>query len=110
MLRDGTVLQTKVSHNNDQYGADLWARIWRFQLGLESAAQFWRVIRTRTAIQRPGDLPPTAVPAAPGLPLALVMNLQYVVGMPSDLVLRMSLVDARSRWEEFLKTGEKYQG
>jgi hypothetical protein len=101
VLRDGTILETKVSHSTMQYGHELWSRIWKHQLGLASASEFWQVLATGTPANRPGDLPPPS-PAGHGLSIQLVTSLTKVANIPMHEVAKMTPEEAQKRWNEFL--------
>ena len=98
ILRDGTILQTRISHGRRQYGPGLWQRIWRHQLGLESPDQFWEVLREKRPVQRPGDQPARTPPGPGALPMGLVIQLVRVAGLSETEVGRLSRQEAEARW------------
>lgn len=84
-----------------QYGAELWGRIWKTQLALESADAFWDCLKTGQPAQRytPSATEP---PKAETLPIGLVISLTRVVGLAEADVLAMTRAQAEARWQEFL--------
>jgi hypothetical protein len=74
MLDDGTILRTRVSHGSGEIASpDLWARIWRDQLGLEKEEDFWDALRTGWPVPR-GEAPPVP-PTGPTTPGWVVAGL-----------------------------------
>jgi hypothetical protein len=103
-LADGTILRTRASHTNEQIGdRSLWRHIWRDQLGLNSEEEFWRVLETRRAADRPGDEP--ARPEGASLPGWLVDALIRQVGLPLGEVRELNEQQARERLHEFWSGG-----
>jgi hypothetical protein len=99
-LPDGTILRTRASHSNEQIGdSALWQRIWRHQLGLESEADFWRVLETRRPAPR--VVAATERPQGPSLPAWLVDALVRQVGMPLEEVRALDEEEAQARLHDF---------
>ena len=74
VLTDGTVLRTRASHSNEQIAdPNLWRRIWREQLGLESEEQFWETLRTGVPVQRTAQV--ACPPTGPSIPAWIVQGL-----------------------------------
>lgn len=103
-LKDGTILLTKVSRNNKEYGPGLWKHIWSDQLQLESEEQFWEALRSGKPVPRPQDQ--TASPDKETIPGWLVQQLHYTVGVRMDEIRDMSAAEAQERWEAFQR-GER---
>ena len=102
VLPDGQILRTKVSRGSGRYGdPNLWRRIWRDQLGLDSEEQFWDAIRTKKPVDRgPAQPePPASTASKPGW---LHRNLVLVVGVPEPEVFAMSADEAHARWTAFV--------
>jgi hypothetical protein len=111
ILRDGTILQTRVSHGHKQYGPGLWQRIWRHQLGLQSPDQFWEVLREKRPVLRAGDQPARTPPGPGALPMGLVVQLVRVAGLSEAEVGRLSRQEAEARWMAHVATiGEREIG
>ena len=95
-LADGSILRTKASHRNEQIGdPNLWHRIWKEQLGLESEEQFWTALRTRTPVPRGTEAPK-------GTPDWLIRRLINQVGLKENEALALSPEEAAARWEQFM--------
>lgn len=74
ILPDGAILRTKVSHGSGRIeDPELWHRIWRDQLGLETEAEFWEVLRARRPVPRGGVEPER--PLGPSIPAWVVSGL-----------------------------------
>jgi hypothetical protein len=101
VLPDGRILRTKVSRGSGQYGdPNLWRRIWRDQLGLESEDQFWEALRTEKPVDRTPVQPQPPASAATK-PAWLHRNLVLIAGIPEPEVLAMSADEAHARWTAF---------
>lgn len=99
-LADGTILRTKVSRDRDEYGPDLWHRIWRHQLALQTEEDFRRALRTRRPVSR-GRRAPTAK-KTPRIPGWLAQNLVRLVHVPPHELVGMTLEEAEARWRKYL--------
>ncbi|MFN0154369.1 MAG: hypothetical protein ACKVUT_08305 [Gaiella sp.] len=74
VLRDGTILRTRVSHGRGAIAdPGLWRRIWLEQLGLESEDAFWRALERGRPVQRDTDRP--VRPEGPSVPAWIVSGL-----------------------------------
>ena len=97
MLRDGTVLQTRASHGDEQIGdPGLWQRIWRHQLGLESEEQFWEALRTGEPVSREAQEQPA--PTGPSIPAWIVQGLLRA-GVLEDEIRELDAGEAQVRLE-----------
>jgi hypothetical protein len=102
ILPDGRILRTKVSHGKMQYGAQLWGHIWKTQLALQSPDQFWECLEKRRPVDRQLAAQ-AATPKTERLPAGLVVSLTKVVGLDESAVLAMTINEAETRWQEFLR-------
>jgi hypothetical protein len=96
-LANGDILRTRVSRGRGPACDDpaLWGRIWRYQLALQSEAEFWEVVRTR----RPADRGvPVVAPRQPGMPAWLFEFLVKAGGLPENDVLDMTEDEALQRY------------
>ena len=92
-LGDGTMLRTRASHSNEQIGnPNLWHRIWKHQLGLETEEQFWTALKTGKPVPREAEAPR-------GTPDWLIHQLIHTVGLTEDEALALSVEEAEARWE-----------
>ncbi len=107
VLPDGKPLFTRVSHGSGQYRSpSFWGMILREQLGV-TEDQFWDavekgVVPTRASAEPkpPGDEP---------LPMELVTQLRYAVGLSIHEIGSMTLDEAEialRQWEESLEEEE----
>jgi hypothetical protein len=103
ILPDGRILRTKVSHGKMQYGAQLWGHIWKTQLALQSPDQFWECLEKRRPVDRQLAAPSRKLPRPERLPAGLVVSLTKVVGLDESAVLAMTINEAETRWQEFLR-------
>lgn len=95
-LPDGTVLRTKVSHDEQaEVGEDLFHRILRDQLRV-TEERFWEVVRGQAKAQ--SDVARPTVEPVPGW---LVTRLLYTVGLSEAEVARMTADEARAAWLEY---------
>lgn len=95
-LSDGTLLRTKVSHDETaEIGDDLFHRILRDQLRV-TEERFWEVVRGQ-------GTPETEVvkPVVEPVPGWLVVRLIFTVGLPEAEVARMTPDEARDAWLEY---------
>jgi hypothetical protein len=101
-LDDGNILRTRISHGRGPACDDpnLWHRIWKVQLGLDSEEEFWRVLRTGTPAQR--GAPIVADVPTPRMPTWLFEFLVNVVGMAEDEVLGLSEDEAMHRYMQHI--------
>jgi len=100
ILRDGTILRTRVSHGRDEIRAPgLWRHIWRDQLGLTSEDAFWRALADGQPVAR-GDAPapPSSGPAIAAWVVAGLIR----AGMREEEIRRLDAEEAerllRERW------------
>lgn len=96
-LGNGEILRTRVSRGRGPACDDpaLWSRIWRYQLALESEADFWEVLHTRRPASRGA---PAVAPKQPGMPAWLFEFLLNVIGLSEDDVLDMTEDEAMQRY------------
>jgi hypothetical protein len=95
-LPDGTLLRTKVSHDESaEIGDDPFHRILRDQLRV-TEGRFWEVVRGQATPETEMVMP--AVEPVPGW---LVMRLLFSAGLPEAEVARMSAEEARDAWLEY---------
>ncbi|UWP84258.1 hypothetical protein [Dactylosporangium fulvum] len=101
VLKDGTVLRTRISHPPDRstYGAGLWTHILRDQLRV-SETEFWACVRggehpDRGEVEQPRD----------SLPADLVHLLITRVGLEQSVIAAMSREDAVERLQRFWTEG-----
>lgn len=101
-LENGDILRTRVSHGRGPACDDpaLWNRIWRYQLALQSEAEFWEVLRTRRPAGRSpiGRDTPTAVLQQPSMSTWLFEFLVNVIGLSENDVLDMTEEQAMQRY------------
>jgi hypothetical protein len=98
VLADGTVLRTRASHGNEQIGdPNLWQRIWRDQLGLESEDQFWEALQTGNRVPRATDAPDR--PAGSSVPAWVVQGLLRA-GVAEEEIRRLDATEAQRRLED----------
>lgn len=98
VLRDGTILRTKVSHGGGEIrDPELWRHIWRDQLGLGSDGQFWRALRTGEAVARADA--PASRPEGQPIPGWVVVGLLRA-GVGEDEIRELDAAEARARLEE----------
>ena len=106
-LPDGKPLFTRVSHGSGQYQSrSVWHMILREQLEV-TEEEFWAAvedgevpIRASVEAAPPGDEP---------LPMQLVTQLRYAVGLSIHEIGSMTLAEAEAAltaWEESLREGE----
>ncbi len=95
ILPNGAILRTKVSHGSGLIeDPDLWHRIWRDQLGLESEHQFWDALRARRPVPR-GEAEPEP-PTGPSIPAWAVAGLLRE-GVAEEEIRGLSSDDAQRR-------------
>jgi hypothetical protein len=100
VLRDGTLLYTRVSHGRGSLRTTgLFRHILQVELRV-TAEQFWEAVDKGVAPVRPGEVVPAA--ARPTLPYDLVRNLTDRAGMPLTDVLNMAKDEAVAAWQEWL--------
>ena len=106
-LPDGTPLFTRVSHGSGQYRSpSFWAMILREQLQI-TEEQFWEAVEKGIPPVRP-----TTEPEPPGdepLPMSLVTQLRFAVGLSIHEIGSMTLQEAEARlaeWEASLEDEE----
>jgi hypothetical protein len=98
VLTDGTVLRTRASHSNEQIAdPNLWWRIWREQLGLESEEQFWETLRTGVPVQRTAQA--ACPPTGPSIPAWIVEGLLRA-GMREEQIRELDATEAHRRLED----------
>lgn len=108
VLPDGRPLYTGVSHGSGEYRSrSFWRMILREQLEV-TEEQFWNAvengvvpIRANAEPEPPGDDP---------LPMELVTQLRYAVGLPIHVIGSMTLEEAEaalSEWQESLQEQEQ---
>jgi hypothetical protein len=99
VLTDGTVLRTRASHGDEQIAdPNLWRRIWREQLGLESEERFWEALRTGDPVQRTAQAP--APPTGPSIPVWIVQGLLRA-GVREEQIREFDAAEAQRRLEDF---------
>jgi hypothetical protein len=98
ILPDGRVLRTRASHGTGQIAdPNLWQRIWREQLGLESEDQFWEALRSGDVVQRAGQAP--ARPSGASIPAWVVQGLLRA-GMREEEIRGLDAAEAQRRLED----------
>jgi len=102
ILRDGTILRTKVSHGRGEIrDPGLWRHIWRDQLGLATEDEFWRALTDRKPVAREDG--PAGPPPGPSIPAWVVAGLVRA-GMPEDEIRGLDAVEAermlRDAWSQ----------
>jgi hypothetical protein len=104
-LDDGTILRTKVSLGRGPIcrAPQLWTRVWRHQLGLESEDEFWEVLRTRKQAPRGAAAEP---PPEPQMPAWLFEALVYTFKVDEDEVRSLSEDEALARYLKLCEGGE----
>ena len=97
ILVDGAILRTKVSHGSGRIeDPELWHRIWRDQLGLESEAEFWEALRARRPVPREGVEPQR--PTGPSIPAWVVAGLLRE-GLAEEEIRGLGSAEAQRRLE-----------
>jgi hypothetical protein len=104
-LDDGSVLRTKVSLGRGPIcrAPQLWTKVWRHQLGLQSEDQFWEVLKTRKPAPRGV---PVEIPAQPQMPAWLFEALVYTFQVDEDEVRSLSEDEALARYLSLCEGGE----
>jgi hypothetical protein len=104
-LDDGTVLRTKVSHGRGPIcrAPQLWTKVWRHQLGLESEDEFWAVLKTRKPAPRGA---PEEPPPEPQMPAWLFETLVFTFGVGEDEVRALSEQEALARYLKLCEGGD----
>lgn len=98
ILADGTVLRTRASHSNEQIAdPNLWQRIWREQLGLESEDQFWEALRSGEPVHRAPQAPDR--PAGSSIPAWVVQGLLRA-GVREEEIRDLDATEAQRRLED----------
>ena len=98
ILRDGTILRTRISHGSGEIGdPGLWKRIWRDQLRLATEEEFWGVLQFGRPARR-GDEPPPQ-PRGASVPAWVVVGLLRA-GVPEPEVRALPAADAERRLRE----------
>lgn len=102
-LNDGRVLRTKISRGTDKktYGAGMWNKVYKHELGLDSAEQFYEALKNRQPVDRTKDVEADTPAAADSLPAWLVQQLLHSAKMPEHEIAQLSEDDAMQAWNDF---------
>jgi hypothetical protein len=100
VLPDGSTAGTKISFGlaeTEPVPASLWPRVWKRQLRLRAAEEFWRGLEGGPVAY---DLPPAAEPAQP-LPDYLVRHLREDRHLSDDAIAALPRAEAQRLLNEW---------
>ncbi len=94
-LPDGHILRTKAPHApGGIQDPGTWNTIWKEQLALDCAEDFWDCLLTKSPVHRNVSQTQPAPPASQRLDYSLVRRLEAVLGMPAHEAVKLTHQEA----------------